>query len=168
MTEREKFLNEQQPKVPSPWGTVRLDAFTHYYALEHMKKAHPELVYIAYGETDDFAHDGDYDAYLKSAHTTDRMIGELWDFTQSDAQYKDKTLFIVTTDHGRGAADPDEWTGHGSEVADAGSVWFILFGKGVEAIGEVAHEEQRYSTEIAPMIAKVMGLWAKGESIQEK
>ena len=34
LTERERFLNALQPQVPSPWGTVRLDAFTHHYALE--------------------------------------------------------------------------------------------------------------------------------------
>ena len=88
LSEREKFLNELQPTVPSPWSTVRLDAFTHHYALEYMKKSHPELVYIAYGETDDFAHDGHYDGYLKSANTTDAFIKELWRFTQNDAFYK--------------------------------------------------------------------------------
>ena len=34
LTEREKFLNELQWQIPSPWGSVRLDAFTHHYALE--------------------------------------------------------------------------------------------------------------------------------------
>ena len=27
LTDKEKFLNQLQPRVPSPWGTVRLDAF---------------------------------------------------------------------------------------------------------------------------------------------
>ncbi len=88
LNEREKFLNELQGQVPSPWGSVRLDAFTHHYALEHMKKEHPKLLFISYGETDDFAHDGDYQAYLKSAHNTDALIKELWDFTQQDDFYK--------------------------------------------------------------------------------
>ena len=101
---------------------MRLDAFTHYYALEHLKKNHPSLVYIAYGETDDFAHDGDYEAYLKSAHTTDAMIGELWEFTQNDPFYKNNTLFIVTTDHGRGTDPLETWKGHGSDVEGAGEV----------------------------------------------
>lgn len=43
LTDREKFLNELQPKVPSPWGSVRLDAFTHHFALEHMKKKIPQF-----------------------------------------------------------------------------------------------------------------------------
>ncbi|TMM59062.1 phosphoglyceromutase [Maribacter algarum] len=155
---REQFLNELQPTVPSPWSTVRLDAFTHQYAMEHIKKNHPELVYIAYGETDDFAHEGHYDAYLKSANTTDAFIKELWDFTQKDSFYKDNTVLIISTDHGRGALDIKSWTGHGDKVKDAGGVWLILFGSGVEPLGEISKEEQLYSNQIAPTIAKILDL----------
>jgi hypothetical protein len=158
LTEREMFLNKLQPKVPSPWGTVRLDAFTHYYALEHMKKAHPSLVYIAYGETDDFAHDGDYAAYLKSAHTTDAMMRELWHFCQTDPFYKDNTLFLITTDHGRGTQPLETWKGHGSEVRGAGEVWLLAFGKGVAQRGEVQAREQAFSNQIAATILKALSL----------
>ncbi len=158
LTYREKFLNELQPIVPSPWSTVRLDAFTHHYALEHMKKAHPKLVYIAYGETDDFAHEGDYEAYLKSANTTDTLIKELWDFTQKDPYYRNNTLFIISTDHGRGTNPLETWKNHGNKVPDAGGVWVILFGKNVAAKGEIIKEEQLYSNQIAPTIANALEL----------
>lgn len=168
LTETEKFLNELQPKVPSPWGTVRLDAFTHHYALEHMKKKHPELIYIAYGETDDFAHDGDYEAYLKSAHNTDALIKEVWNFTQNDSFYKDNTLFIISTDHGRGTEPLKDWKGHGSDVKDAGSVWMVLFGKNVSTLGEVSKEEQLNSSMIAPTILKALDLKIDSTQMQEK
>jgi hypothetical protein len=158
LTEREKFLNQLQPKVPSPWGTVRLDAFTHYYAVEHIKKTYPELIYVAYGETDDFAHDGEYAAYLNAAQNTDSLIKELWELTQNDPFYKDNTLFLITTDHGRGTQPLDTWKGHGSSVNGAGQVWLIAFGKGVSAEGEVAKTEQLYSNQIAPTILKILGL----------
>ena len=70
LTQKEQFLNKLQPQIPSPWATVRLDAFTHHYAKEYIKKHKPKVVYISYGETDDFAHDGDYDHYLHSAYQT--------------------------------------------------------------------------------------------------
>jgi hypothetical protein len=168
LTEREKFLNDLQPRVPSPWGTVRLDAFTHHYALEHMKRTHPKLVYIAYGETDDFAHDGDYEAYLKSANTTDALIKDVWEFTQNDPFYKDNTLFIISTDHGRGTEPLKTWKGHGDEVKGAGSVWIILFGKDVVPYGEVSKEEQVYSNQIAPTIAKALGLKSGADSNKKK
>lgn len=156
LTEREKFLNQLQNQIPSPWGSVRLDAFTHHYALEHMKKAHPKLVFVSYGETDDFAHDGDYQAYLKSAHNTDALIKELWDFTQQDDFYKDQTIFIITTDHGRGTEPLDTWRGHGSDIKGANEVWMVTFGKGVKALGEVKQEEQLHSDQIAPTILKIL------------
>ncbi|MRI01246.1 sulfatase-like hydrolase/transferase [Kriegella sp. EG-1] len=167
LTEKEKFLNELQPKIPSPWGTVRLDAFTHYYALETMKKKHPYLVYIAYGETDDFAHDGEYDAYLKSAHTTDAMIKELWEFTQNDTFYKDNTLFIITTDHGRGTDPLYTWRSHGDDINGADSVWIALFGKGVTSKGEIEAKEQLNSSMIAPTILEALGLKIDTELMKE-
>lgn len=166
LTEREKFLNDLQPRVPSPWGTVRLDAFTHYYALEHMKKAHPELVYIAYGETDDFAHDGDYEAYLKSANNTDALIKQVWEFTQNDPFYKDNTLFIISTDHGRGTKPLESWKSHGDKVPDAGGVWIIVFGRDVAANGEVNKSEQVYSNQIAATILELLGLKSDTSKIE--
>lgn len=168
LTAREKFLNQLQPRVPSPWGTVRLDAFTHHYAVEHMKKDHPEFIYIAYGETDDFAHDGDYAAYLKSAQNTDMLIKELWELTQGDPFYKDNTLFLISTDHGRGTEPLDTWKGHGDTVNGAGSVWLIAFGKGVSAKGEVAKTEQLYSNQIAPTILKALNLKGGAKAMEGK
>jgi len=158
LNEREEFLNELQEQIPSPWGSVRLDAFTHHYALEYIKKEHPSLIYISYGETDDFAHDGDYQAYLKSAHNTDALIKELWEFTQQDDFYRSQTVFLITTDHGRGTEPLDTWRSHGSQVDGAGQVWFVVFGKEVKPLGEVAQEEQLYSNQIAPTILQYMGI----------
>ncbi len=158
LTYNEQLLNLMQPKVPSPWATVRLDAFTHYYAMEYMKKIHPSLIYIAYGETDDFAHDGNYGAYLKSAHATDTMIKELWEFCQGDRFYKDNTLFLITTDHGRGTQPLNTWKSHGDQVEGAGQVWLIAFGKGVSPIGEVSSGEQLYSSQIAPTVLNVLNV----------
>lgn len=163
LNEREKFLNELQEQIPSPWGGVRLDAFTHHYALEHMKKEHPKLVYISYGETDDFAHDGEYQAYLKSAHNTDALIKEIWDFTQQDDFYKDQTVFLISTDHGRGTDPLDTWRSHGSDIKGAGNVWFVTFGKNVKPMGEVKQEEQLFSNQIAPTILKLLGMPSSAE-----
>ncbi|MAU14945.1 MAG: phosphoglyceromutase [Muricauda sp.] len=163
LSEREKFLNQLQDQIPSPWGTVRLDAFTHHYALEHMKKEHPKLVYISYGETDDFAHDGDYQAYLKSAHNTDALIKEIWEFTQQDDFYKDQTVFIITTDHGRGTQPLDTWRSHGGNIKGADQVWMVAFGKGVRPMGEVWLGEQLYSNQFAPTILKLLGMPIVGD-----
>jgi len=158
LTEREKFLNELQPQIPSPWGGVRLDGFTHHYALEHIKKNKPKVVYISYGETDDFAHDGKYDAYLKSAYQTDKFIETLWKYVQTTPQYKDKTTFIITTDHGRGTIPLDTWKSHGTKIDGAGEIWMAVIGPDTPALGEVKDVSQYYQNQVAKTAAAFLGI----------
>ena len=149
LTEREKFLNKIQDEIRGPWGGVRLDVFTHHYAMEELKKNKPKVLYIAYGETDDYAHDGDYDQYLKSAHQTDAYIREVWDFAQSHDQYKGKTTFVITTDHGRGTQPKDTWRDHGASVPNAGEIWIAVIGPDTPALGEIKKAGQYYQNQLA-------------------
>ena len=158
LTKNELYLNKLQQATPSPWSTVRLDVFTHHFAIEYLQKEKPNLVYIAYGETDDFAHNGDYDAYLKSANVTDGFIKELWDFAENDPYYKGQTTVIITTDHGRGTEPIDTWRGHGASVNGADEVWIIAFGKGIKPKGEIKSNSQHYSNQIAASVAKLLGI----------
>ena len=153
----EKLLNQLQKQIPSPWGTVRLDGFTHQFAKAYINKHKPNLIFISYGETDDFAHDGDYESYLKSTKNTDALIKDLWEFYQGNSYYKDKTTFIITTDHGRGSNPIESWKSHGKEVKGSDETWLIIFGKGVKARGELANN-QIYNNQIAPLIRKLMNL----------
>ena len=161
LSAREIFLNELQPKVPSPWDSVRLDAFTSNYALEYIKREHPELVFISFGETDDFAHGGNYQAYLKSANATDGLIKDLWNFTQKDSFYKDNTIFIISTDHGRGTEPIDHWRSHGKKIKGADEVWIVVFGNNIQVLGEVNSKEQLYSNQIAPTILELLNSGVK-------
>ncbi|MEX2234153.1 MAG: alkaline phosphatase family protein [Cyclobacteriaceae bacterium] len=153
LSEREMFLNTLQDEIPGPWGSVRLDAFTHYFALEHLRKKQPRVIYIAYGETDDFAHGGKYDEYLKSAHRTDQFIKDLWVWTQSQKNYKDKTTFLITTDHGRGTHPVETWRSHGDEIRGAGQIWFAVIGPDTPPTGEQKTSGQLYQNQVAKTAA---------------
>jgi hypothetical protein len=154
----ELLLNKLQNEIRSPWSTVRLDPFTHQYALEYLKKEKPNLLFISYGETDDWAHDGKYDEYLFAATQTDKYLEELWSFIQSDAQYKDKTTLIITTDHGRGTDPKDTWRNHGSSVPNGGEIWIAMLGPGINSKGEVSSPGQLYQNQIASTVAKLLGI----------
>jgi hypothetical protein len=158
LTSNETYLNKLQKETPSPWGSVRLDVFTHNYAIEYMKKKHPKLMYIAYGETDDFAHDGDYESYLKAAERADNFIEELWGFVETDPFYKGNTTFIITTDHGRGTEPIDTWRSHGKDIIGSDQVWVVVFGTKIKPIGEVKSSEQLFTNQIAASIAKLLGI----------
>lgn len=157
LSQKELWLNQMQPTLPGHWSTVRFDAFTHQYALEYLKKAKPKLLYIAYGETDDFAHDGLYDEYLKSAQRTDQFIRELWEWTQQQKEYKGKTTIIITTDHGRGTEPLDSWKSHGDKVAGADEVWWAILGPDTPS-GDIAVQGQFYQDQIANTVAKFLKL----------
>lgn len=169
LNERERFLNEIQRQAPVIWESVRLDVFTHHFAKEFIRKNNPELVFISYGETDDFAHAGLFDFYTKSMRNTDALIEDLWIYVQNDAFYKDNTYFIITTDHGRGAGTEEGslWTGHGSDVAGADHTWMAILGPDVQAIGE-AGAEQLYTNQIAPTIMKILNLKTDPKSMPGK
>jgi hypothetical protein len=165
LTANETYLNKLQKVTPSPWGTVRLDVFTHHYALEYMQKSHPDLLYIAYGETDDFAHDGDYESYLKSANRTDGFIEELWNFVNSDPYYKGNTTILITTDHGRGTEPLATWKSHGSDIKGTDQVWVMALGNGIAVKGEITNDEQLYTNQIAASVAKILSVDVAGNNM---
>lgn len=157
-TEVEQFLNRIQDEIRGPWGGVRLDIFTHHFAMEELKKNKPKVLYIAYGETDDYAHDGEYDQYLKSAKQTDDYINEIWNFIQLNPAYKDKTTLIITTDHGRGTHPKSTWKSHGTNISDAGQIWMAIMGPDSPALGEVKVEGQLFQNQVARTISMALGV----------
>ncbi len=157
LSEREAFLNQLQTQIPSPWGSVRLDAFTHHYAMEYLRRNTPRVMYIAYGETDDFAHNGNYQAYLKSAHQTDAFIKDLWTWLQQSHRYRNETTLIITTDHGRGN-NKRSWKNHGSDVAEADQTWFMVLGPDTPPLGEIKQPAQFYTDQLAQTLTTLLGL----------
>jgi len=155
-SEREAWLNTLQQQTPSPWSSVRLDVFTHHYALEHLRREKPRLIYIAYGETDDFAHHAEYHQYLDAAHRTDGFIRDLWLQVQADPVYRDKTALIIVTDHGRGAGG--QWTDHEIGIDGADAIWIAMLGAGVPALGEVSADQQLWQNQIAATVAGLLGV----------
>jgi len=118
-TAESQFLNDLSAEAPRLWSTVRADFLTNGYAMDALKSHNPRVIYIAYGETDDFAHDGNYDRYIDAAHRSDLMLSKLWQWVQSTPSYRDRTTLIITTDHGRGST-PDSWKGHSNVAAEDG------------------------------------------------
>ena len=157
LTEAEKMLNKMILNLPNPLRDVRLDAFTFYYGLEYLKKNKPRVLYFAFDETDDFAHHGEYAAYLNSANYTDKFISELWAYLQTDPKYKNKTTLIITSDHGRGD-DVESWKHHGEKVPVADRIWFAALGPDTPALGEIKTEQQIYQNQIASTIASLLGM----------
>ncbi len=157
LTDSEMLLNELQPILKNHHGE-RYDAFTFYYAFEYLKRERPHVMFISFDETDEHGHGGRYDEYLKSAHHTDRMIGLLWNWLQSQDQYKGKTTLLVTTDHGRGLAARKGWKNHGRLIPGSSQMWFAVIGPDTPALGEMKNEGQYFQKQVAKTIAAFLGM----------
>lgn len=151
-----KLINDLQFLSPRPVG-VRPDVITYMAGREYLKAYHPRVLYIAFDETDDLAHAGMYDQYLKSAHAEDAMLADIWNVVQSDPQYKNKTTLIITCDHGRGDLVKDTWRDHGEKVKESGETWIAVLGPDTKAVGEVKKLEQIYQKQYAATIAALLG-----------
>ncbi len=163
LSDREKLLNDISFQLPNDEGNTRLDGITFQYALEYLKRNQPRVLFISFDETDHYAHEGEYDRYLKSARYTDNMIGYLWKWIQTDLNYKDKTTLIITTDHGRGNINEDDWKHHGAKMHNADEIWFAFIGPDTPPLGEIKNSNQLYQNQIACTLSTLLGLEYKGE-----
>jgi hypothetical protein len=90
-------------------------------------------------------------------NSIDKMIENLWNFYQSQPEYKNKTTFLITCDHGRGDFIKSQWTSHGSDIKESGEIWYAIMGPDVKPKGEIKHEEQLYQYQFANTILKLLG-----------
>lgn len=154
----ERLINAMNQDAYRPFGEEEcLDVFTHHAAMEYLKTKKPRVLYIAYGETDEWGHSGQYRSYLDAANQVDAWLKQLWDFLQKDPQYKNKTTLLITVDHGRGDIKKDEWTSHNSKIQDAHETWLAAMGPDTPVRGELKTAMQLYQEQLAQTIAKLMG-----------
>ncbi|HTS43436.1 MAG TPA: hypothetical protein VMH01_03495 [Puia sp.] len=151
-----QLINDMQFLTAKPIGS-RPDLLTYFAGHEYLKAYKPKVLYIAFDETDDFAHMGEYDLYLGSAHAEDGMLADLWKTVQSMPEYKDRTTLIVTCDHGRGDKIKAQWRDHGEKVEDAGHIWIAVMGPDTKPMGEIKTISPLYQQQIAPTLAALLG-----------
>lgn len=138
------------------WPGVLLDTFVRSAAFHAIREGKPRALYISFGETDDWAHEGRYDRYLNAARNFDRFLTELWSRCQEDPHYRGTTTFVITTDHGRGPA-PVAWKNHGAEIADSAYQWLAVLGPDTPALGERRDVPLITQSQIAATVAALLG-----------
>jgi hypothetical protein len=168
-----RLWDTAREEIPSPWKGSCHDAVMFRPALEWTKLNSPRLVFMGFGETDEFAHSGKYHDYLISANRFDGYVRELWTTLQASEQYKGKTTLILTCDHGRGreanaaaeGAGPDgkptaavgSWRDHNKDVPGAEETWIIILGPDTPAMGERDGGPAVTNSQIPATIAALLG-----------
>ncbi len=156
--EKEKLINDIQRIYPS-LASNRHDFITYFAAKSYIEKKEPSVLFLSFDETDEFGHESKYDEYLFAANTFDKFVNELWNYCQNHPKYKDKTTFILTTDHGRGDKSKNQWTSHGSRVSDSYQIWAAFIGPSVPALGEIGNSNTiLYQNQLAQTALSILGI----------
>jgi len=132
------------------------NSFLQIPLLDYIKASHPRVLFVGYGETDNWAHQGRYDLVLDSAHRMDYLVHQLWDTMQAMPQYHGTTTFIITTDHGRGGG-LTEWKDHGIEQKGSENIWIAVLGPDTAPRGERTHVPPVTQAQIAATVAVFVG-----------
>ena len=140
--------------MPHYWRSEHFDAFTYAFALETLLADHPKVMWISFGDCDEWGHARKYDFYLDAANATDAFISDIYEACEADKFYKGKTTYIITCDHGRGFGN--EWTNHGSGTKGSEATWVMLFGKGINTKGETTENGPFYTKQVAATIASIL------------
>ncbi|MFN9577093.1 MAG: alkaline phosphatase family protein [Gemmatimonadota bacterium] len=156
-TGRQAMLDELYRTSTRLWPDNATDALMHATAKELIRRDRPRLLFLGYGETDEWAHAGRYDLLLQSAHAVDGYLADLWALMQRDPGYRGRTTFVVTTDHGRGDG-PARWKDHGEDVDGADRIWMAILGPDTPPRGDRVRSVRVTQAQVAATVAALLGL----------
>ena len=156
LTPRQELLNDLYRTTTKLDDEDVWDSFLQAPLLDYVRSAHPRVLFVGYGETDNWAHAGRYDLVLDSGHQFDAFVRQLWETMQAMPEYHDQTTFIITTDHGRGGG-LEEWKEHGVDEKGSENIWIGVMGPDTEALGERLNDAIVTQSQIAATVAAFLG-----------
>jgi hypothetical protein len=156
LTARQALLKKLYANTSRVQDDDVFDSFLHENLLDYLDSHQPRVLFVGYGETDDWAHEARYDLVLEAAHNADQRIAELWANMQANSAYRDRVTFIITTDHGRGSGLA-EWKNHDKDVVGAENIWIAVLGPDTPPLGEMENVPRVTENQIAATIAALLG-----------
>lgn len=147
-------------------ATYLSDDVTATEALAYLQKNRPRFLWVALGDTDEWAHAGAYGNYLEALRAADRFVGDLAATLARMGERGARTAIFVTADHGR---DPD-FRDHGGPPS--GPVWLLARGPTIAPRGVIATSRRRQLRDVTPTMRALLGLPLRackrcGEPIEE-
>jgi hypothetical protein len=155
-TSRDELMDELYRTTTPLDNEDTYNSFIQVPLLDYVKTSHPRVLFVGYGETDNWAHQGRYDLVLESAHGFDHFVQQLWDTMQKMPEYRNQTTFILTTDHGRGSG-LTEWKEHGVDEKGSENIWIAIMGPDTPSQGERESIAPVAQSQIAATVAAFLG-----------
>jgi predicted AlkP superfamily pyrophosphatase or phosphodiesterase len=142
-----------EPGVPDILEHVKGSPVTAKRAIEVIKQKKPLFMFIHFDDVDHAGHEHGWKSpeYFAAIEQIDGLIGQVL-AALSEAQMRDKTIVIMTADHG------GQGKSHGSPTMEEIEIPWIIQGPGVAAGHEIKSPVNTY--DLAPTIARILGLRA--------
>jgi Metalloenzyme superfamily len=156
LTPSQRQLNELYATTTRLDDEDVYDSFMQIPLLDGIGRDKPRVLFVGYGETDNWGHAGRYDLLLHSAHMFDHFVEQLWNTMQAMPEYRGSTTFILTADHGRGSG-LTEWKEHGVEQKGSENIWIAVLGPDTAPLGERSNTPEIHQAQIAATIAALLG-----------
>lgn len=132
----------------------RPDEFTAGAALAYQELVHPRLLFVGLGDTDEYAHRGDYGGYLSALRRADDTIGALADTLERSGEGGQGATLLVTADHGRA----DNFRDHGGNFPESARTFLFALGPRVAARGIVCPGRPLRLADIGATARALVGL----------
>jgi hypothetical protein len=151
------YLSALRPQIMELWEESANDVVTYRLARAWLQQHRPRLMWLAFGQSDDWAHGDRYDRLLDYLHLVDSLLRDLWRTLDSMEAYRGKTTLVVTTDHGRGLTGGD-WIEHDAAIPGSEDIWVAVIGPDTPDKGEAAGTGTVYQADIAATVLQFFGL----------
>ena len=122
---KKKVRRKKSSYAHPPWKDSRFDSDLQKDIINYLKKKKnkPRFISVIYNDADEWAHIGSYHRYLRALREQDSYIKKLYRYLESQKEYRRQTLYVITTDHGRGLGE--NWEKHGP-IPGARDIWVLL------------------------------------------
>jgi hypothetical protein len=104
------------------------DELSVYIMRQLMRQVAPSLLWITLHDMD-VAHTGSYSLYLDGIRRSGRLCAEIWNFIQSEPEYKDKTTLFILPGFGRDSDfDASGFQHHRTGAPISRTTWIMALG----------------------------------------
>ncbi|UKN03539.1 alkaline phosphatase family protein [Paracrocinitomix mangrovi] len=153
---RDKFRPNQDCGNNGLFTGYRIDYKTADKVIEIFGRDKPELALINFQQPDSWGHANNWEKYLAGMKKTDEYIYRIFQYINTDPNYKDQTTLFVTNDHGRHLdGHKDGFVSHGDGCEGCRRI--LLYAYGPDFKRNLKLDTQREQIDIPATIAEMMG-----------
>jgi hypothetical protein len=155
---RMQALSAAQTQTVPAWDSARYDHYTWQFALDHLVRHQPRVLWIGLDETDDWSHQRNYVRVIEYLHRFDGWLKNLWALIEETPSFRGRTALMLVTDHGRGNT-VDDWNSHGKDTEGAQFVWSAVAApnwaaRGLWKAGHPAASQSQVAATVAALVGK--------------